>query len=388
MSLPAFDFSQTTDYQGFVLRDLNIWLIVFSTIIVFCRLYVRAFMTKGLGLDDLVTVVTYLLLVIWAGLDIRLVTFGAGAHQDQIPEEFIVPYFSALTTQQLLYFWCVGLMRLAIVAFLLRLAKDRLFKILTYTTGGVILLQTVGCFLFRLLECKNISDLFQPPGATGDCIAKQTEAYVMWAHSSIGIVIDLALFFLPIWIVRSKMMHTAKAIRVVLIFLVGIFVLATGIVRLAIIVSTDFSKDTTYKISVLLWTDLEAHVGLWCACFPSLQPLVRLLSYKCGLRSKLESSNQYPGKTSGARTGYARSGNHGVSVTTSGFHGRSKNGYLRNGSGFDGTSDNMSDSNSQRGIVAEARGGEGIEMNEFDDLPKQGAITRRTEVRIDIGDKV
>jgi hypothetical protein len=70
-SLPAFDFSQTSDYQGFVQRNLNICLIFFSTVFVFARLYVRTFMAKSLGPDDGMTVVAYLLLVAFSALEIR-----------------------------------------------------------------------------------------------------------------------------------------------------------------------------------------------------------------------------------------------------------------------------------------------------------------------------
>jgi len=54
-----FDFSKTTGYKGFVQRDLNACLIAFSTVFIGLRIYVRKFMTKGLGLDDLMSVVAY-----------------------------------------------------------------------------------------------------------------------------------------------------------------------------------------------------------------------------------------------------------------------------------------------------------------------------------------
>ncbi|KAK6085149.1 hypothetical protein SCUP515_00967 [Seiridium cupressi] len=349
MSLPAFDFSTTTDYQGFAQRDLNICLIVFSTVFVVTRFYVRAFMTKGLGLDDAVTVVAYLLLVVFSGLEIR------------------------------------SLMRLAIVAFLLRLARDRIFKILTYATGGVIIVQTIVCFLFRLLECHKLSDLWLPPGS-GDCISKDSEAIMMWTHAGVGIAIDGALFCLPIWVVRSKMMNATKAVRVVLIFCVGIFATATGIIRLTIMARTDFSVDTTYKMAtVAFWTDLEGHVGLWCACFPALQPLVRQVGFMCGFRSKLDSSNKHGGKYGGAEvSGYGgRSGSHGAASGSSGFHSRPRNKYPHGSSGFGGISDSLSDSNSQRGIVSEAHAGSSLEMDDLNDL-KQNEIRRKTEVEIQV----
>jgi hypothetical protein len=52
-------------------------------------------------------------------------------------------------------------------------------------------------------------------------------------------------------------------------------------------------------VGVALWTDIEEHVGLWVACFPSLQPLVRLVLVKVGLSTASQSN------TNGHTTGQA-----------------------------------------------------------------------------------
>jgi hypothetical protein len=209
---------------------------------------------------------------------------------------------------------------------------------------------------------------------------------MMWTHGAVGIAVDISLLALPVWVVSRKMMNTSKAVRVVLIFFVGIFVIITGIVRLSIMVGTDFAVDTTYKMAtVAFWTDLEGHVGLWCACFPALQPLVRLASFKLGLRSKMDSSGKYLGKPSASGKS-GKSGNKAsVGDVESGFHSRTKNGYLRSSSGFDGTTDDGSDANSRKGIINETHAAGGMELDEFDDeLPRQGTIQRKTEVKIQV----
>ena len=248
---------------------------------------------------------------------------------------------------------------------------------------------------------------------------KKHDMDMMMAHQGMGIAVDFALLILPIYIIYKKMMWSKRTIQVILVLSIGIFVIATGIIRLVMVKTLNFNINSTYKMaSIGIWTNLEGHVGLWCCCFPALQPILRIVSYKLGLRSKLLSGNGTSDKyyASGSRKprGTAGTGN-GMRSKTAGtgthtsHHGHvhaahdwqrsaTKNGYVKNGSGVD--DDHSSDSDSQRHIVITApspqrdRDRDGVELTDMDSHSSQhgdhpphepqhsGGIRKQTEVRI------
>lgn len=63
------------------------------------------------------------------------------------------------------------------------------------------------------------------------------------AHAWIGLFLDVALLLLPLWIVYTKMMFTKKTASVLLIFSFGVFAVVTGIVRIALMLSVNFTAD-------------------------------------------------------------------------------------------------------------------------------------------------
>lgn len=68
---PGFDFSETPGWKGYLQWNLNVALIVFSTVFMILRLGTRAFIVKALGWDDLLGFIAYGVLVSFSSLEIR-----------------------------------------------------------------------------------------------------------------------------------------------------------------------------------------------------------------------------------------------------------------------------------------------------------------------------
>lgn len=66
----------------------------------------------------------------------------------------------------------------------------------------------------------------------------------MTGHAVVGIMADLVLMALPIWVIYTKMMFSRKKFQVILVFSVGVFVVVTGIVRLYYMKTLDFAVDS------------------------------------------------------------------------------------------------------------------------------------------------
>ncbi|CAG9986560.1 unnamed protein product [Clonostachys byssicola] len=275
------------DSQGYMLKNLNISLIVTSSIILIARLNTRAFILKSLGVDDLIATISWILLVTYSLMIIRAVGNGAGTHIDQVPPERLAEFFRSLPTIQLLFFAEIAMVRFSVIAFYSRLHNDRWYRCGLFVLGFINFAMTMIVVFLFVTECKYIPDLWDSRAENRDCMDKADERKIFWAHGITGVAIDLGLLALPISLIFRVMKLSGQRMQVLLVFCVGMVALVAGVMRLAYSIMIDFTVDTTYKIFIIVvWVDLEGHLGLWTACFPALQPLFRLINEKSGARFK------------------------------------------------------------------------------------------------------
>ncbi|KAI1041808.1 hypothetical protein LB505_008449, partial [Fusarium chuoi] len=270
------------------------------------RLYARCFMTRAFGVDDFLALLGFALTVAVSSSEIAQVKNGSGSTMSTLTYAQLKAFFTrkpkVLPVEQMLFFLALCFIRLSILAFIPRLRRDGAFMRWLWGIGAIIVLTTLAPLLFVLLECKPVADLFDRMKQNRNCVSTEVEAHMLWAHSIIGISIDAALFGIPIWVIYKNMRFGSQAIKVILVFCIGLLSIVVGIIRLGFMMTTDFGIDTTYKMSrVAIWVSIELHAGLWCGSFPALQPLIRLVSYQVGLRSHLYSTDKTTAR--GTRTG-------------------------------------------------------------------------------------
>ncbi|TIC91868.1 hypothetical protein CH35J_010742 [Colletotrichum higginsianum] len=249
---------------GHHIFDLNLALIIVSTILISLRIIVRKFVVKAMGWDDLIAIVAWGLCVTLSALEMDTTNYGTGAQMEDVPRQTILQFLKRLSIMELVYLIASGAVRLSILAFLPRLSKNKIYRWSIYGLSFIVVVVSLTGFFFVLTECSQIPDVFNYDASWRQCKDKSEEQSMMLAHAIISIFVDCMLVALPLWVVTNYLKMGVKAIQILLVFSFGIFAVATGIVRLSIIITTDFSVNTTYKmLTVAAWTDAELHVGLW-----------------------------------------------------------------------------------------------------------------------------
>ncbi|KAK6948368.1 hypothetical protein Daesc_010134 [Daldinia eschscholtzii] len=239
-----------------------------ATTAVGLRFYTRSCMLKQLGIDD------YLILAAWVfalatgisqctntrnGLGKHVWDLGSDAQRSNYLKGFYVSI--ALYNTGLLFIK---------LAFLTQ--YYRVLAIKKMRTILVVAMILIGCWSISQIAvgifiCDPVSGFWEK--STGSCIGNYPQWYI---NAAGNIATDIAIFVLPLPVLRH--LHLPKAQKLVLIgiFSFGFFTCAISVIRIKFLqLGGDFSYENVEGSS---WSITELCSGITCACLPTLRPLV------------------------------------------------------------------------------------------------------------------
>ncbi|KAL3442029.1 hypothetical protein BJX65DRAFT_313218 [Aspergillus insuetus] len=248
--------------------------LVVVTIVVGLRFLVKARLRKALELEDYTTILGWVLFVGFCANMIILGNYGGGYHAWDISKSDMINFQKASYAVTLVYVPMVFVIKVALLAVMLRIfAPDRHKVMIVYGTIIVLLLYYIPALFIKIFFCKPISAYWYGIEATGGSCLDQRKVII--ADATISMISDFWILILPIPMLWSLKMSFSKKLRV--LGILGAGGLATGfsIWRLVMMVDESRTPDTTwFWIHCVLTGNAEAGIGLNCACLPTLSSYI------------------------------------------------------------------------------------------------------------------
>lgn len=203
-----------------------------------------------------------------------------------------------LIANQTTYAIALGLVKTSILLSLIRIFRVfKRFRIIAYCAIAFCICWAMQTILIAFLICRPISYNWDQVNQSGSC-GNLTAAY-----SSIGIVdviSDIIIFILPIPLINGLKMRKSSKMATMGLFALGVFTVAAGAVRTAMIFHVQFDPtDPEGPTQNLIWAAIEPCVAIIVACLLVIKPLFIFVRAKY---SSLISSLPYASNWSSSRT--------------------------------------------------------------------------------------
>lgn len=181
-------------------------------------------------------------------------------------------------------------LKTSVLVFYLRLSKNtqQVLRIASWIVLAIVNVSGVVLTFMNIFQCTPVKAAFSLYEGQTKCTPLLTEFV---CSAPVNIVTDLAILALPIPVLTGMRLPRRQKYILVLTFSLGIFVTIVDVVRIYYLqqaistVSTAPSSDPSaifgdspefaWNASFsLMWSAVEANVGMICACIPTLKPLI------------------------------------------------------------------------------------------------------------------
>ncbi|EMD68453.1 hypothetical protein COCSADRAFT_80286 [Bipolaris sorokiniana ND90Pr] len=278
---------------GSQVKVLNITLFSITAAIALIRLLFKSFSDTNAGWDDyaiiaaLLTGIPSVVLV-----DILLIPNGLDRDIWTLPFDSIATFRRSAYILPILYFLQIGLVKISIIFFLLRIFPRSTTRKLLYGTLIFTALWTVAFILGGALQCQ-LPSFYWTSWDMKDQKSCLNFSALNWANSLLSIALDAWMLAIPLYEVIHLQLSWRRKLSVSLMFFVGTFVTVVSALRLQSIVHLDRANNPTRDLTAIVyWSSIEQDVGIICSCMPALRKIL-VRAYPLAFASKNRSSRKH-----------------------------------------------------------------------------------------------
>ncbi|KAH7179856.1 uncharacterized protein B0J16DRAFT_291429 [Fusarium flagelliforme] len=257
------------------IRAINFLILGIALASVTLRIVSKFYKYIRWGVDDYLIIAGLVFTVTQCILMVALTYGGLGRNMWTLDDHAIVRFSVGLIIVEYSYVLSLLLIKLSILWFFLRtFPEERFQKVVKWTI----------VFTIISAACISVAGGCQdwPTDPTKEKWKDESKGFkvnihaLALVHAGINVVLDIWMFILPLTQLYHIGLKTRKKIGVMLIFSVGIFLIAVSCLRIPFMINFSRSLNSTADSQgIIVWSNLECGVGILVACLPHTQPLLR-----------------------------------------------------------------------------------------------------------------
>ncbi|KAK5133893.1 hypothetical protein LTR08_007122 [Meristemomyces frigidus] len=244
---------------------------ILSTAVVVLRWYTRYRLVRCVGWDDYVILLS--LILSWSSTAIIATAVASGVGLLDGPDQPTNTIILILANNDL---WAltVTVTKISILMQYLRIFSGRTTRSLCYLLLFCLLPFVCWAILGGTLLCNPARKLWMPQ-VEGTCRSAQT----YWLSvAGTNIALDFLVLLLPMPAIAPLRLARKQKAPLVLVFLLGFCICGVSLARLAtVFVISEHGELVVSGIWAIIWSTVEANVGIICASLLALKPLIAAL---------------------------------------------------------------------------------------------------------------
>ncbi|PGH14108.1 hypothetical protein AJ79_03225 [Helicocarpus griseus UAMH5409] len=277
VALNALSARSTHDDHSSLVTAIRVVISVLAFLIIFVcglRLYLRHFVLRRFGLDDVLVFISLILALGYNAVTIALVSFGAGTHFEEVSPEHRLVYGKLYFAGMIIYIVVGFSIKLSLLVYL----KDVFPKVvwLARTVNGIIVfmvLFAISAEFVLIFHCKPIRASWDVRVTDYKCFSDNAMFGIFLYQAVIMFLIDAAIFTMPIPILLK--LHLPLKTRLILAFLFsfGLIACTAALIRFASLTFVTRENDTYLLAYSLICMNIEFNMALVAGSLPTLRIL-------------------------------------------------------------------------------------------------------------------